>query len=93
MKDPPLSTGFPQLFAGLATLSLSLILSSWIAAKAIGDFKQADNVLVVTGSAKRPIRSDYIVWRLSVSTQGAIAQSAYRDLDVTASSGTCFSLR
>ena len=81
MKDSPLSKGFPQLFAGLATLSLSLILSSWIAAKAIGDFKQADNVLVVTGSVKRPIRSDYIVWRLSVSTQGAIAQSAYRDLD------------
>ena len=81
MKDSALLRRFPQVFAGLATLSLSLVLSSFIAAKAIRDFKQANDVLVVTGSAKRPIRSDYVVWRLSLSTQEAIAQSAYQNLD------------
>jgi hypothetical protein len=80
MQDSPLRGRFPQLFAGLVTLSLSLVLSSWIGAKAIRDVKQANDVLVVTGSAKRPIRSDYLIWRLSISSQQANAQTAYRDL-------------
>lgn len=81
MKDSPSPRHFPQLFAGLATLSLALVLSSLIGAKAIRDFKQANDVLVVTGSAKRPIRSDYMIWRLSISSQQATPQSAYRALD------------
>lgn len=80
MKASPSLERFPQLFAGLVALSLSLVLSSLIGAKAIHDFKKANDVLVVTGSAKRPIRSDYIIWRLSVSSQQSSAQSAYRDL-------------
>ncbi|ELR99070.1 SIMPL domain-containing protein [Gloeocapsa sp. PCC 73106] len=75
---------FPQLFAGLTALSLSLVLSSWIASQAVKDVKQANDVLNVTGSAKRPIRSDYIVWRLSISSQQSDSQSAYRDLTLQA---------
>ncbi|MGB5713894.1 MAG: SIMPL domain-containing protein, partial [Waterburya sp.] len=71
---------FPQLFAGLAALSLSLIVSSSIFAKAIHGFKQASDVLVVTGSAKRPIRSDYIILRFSVSSQEPTAKAAYQNL-------------
>ncbi len=71
---------FPQLFAGLTFLSLSLVISSLIGASAIRDFQQSRDVLVVTGSAKRAIRADYIVWRLSVSSQQATAQAAYQDL-------------
>ncbi|MGG6297280.1 SIMPL domain-containing protein [Leptolyngbya sp. AN02str] len=71
---------FPQLFAGFAALSLALVISSAIGAKAVHDVKQTNDVLVVTGSAKRPIRSDYMIWRLSVSSQEPTAQAAYRDL-------------
>jgi uncharacterized protein len=71
---------FPQFFAGLAALSMALVVSSLIGATAIQDLKQADDALVVTGSAKRPIRSDYIIWRLSVSSQQPTAQAAYQDL-------------
>lgn len=71
---------FPQFFAGFVALSLALVLSSLIGAKAIRDVKQANDVLVVTGSAKRPIRSDYIILRLSVSSQQPTAQAAYQDL-------------
>ena len=71
---------FPQLFAGLAALSLSLVVSSFIFAKAIREFKQANDVLVVTGSAKRPIQSDYIILRFSVSSQEPTAKAAYQNL-------------
>lgn len=71
---------FPQFFAGLTALSIALVVSSLIGATAIRDFKRANDVLVVTGSAKRPIRSDYMIWRLSVSSQRPTAQAAYQDL-------------
>lgn len=80
MNDSILKRSFPQLFAGLLALSVSLVLSSVIAAKAVRDVKLANDVLVVTGSAKQPIRSDYIIWRLSVSSQEATPQEAYQEL-------------
>lgn len=79
MKDFALKP-WPQLFAGLLALSVALVLSSFIGAQAIRDFKRANDVLVVTGSAKRPIRSDSVIWRLSVSSQQPTAQAAYQDL-------------
>ncbi|TVQ46186.1 MAG: SIMPL domain-containing protein [Gloeocapsa sp. DLM2.Bin57] len=77
MKD---SQPFPQLLAGLTILSLSLVISSWIATTGLKTIRRADDVLVVTGSAKQPITSDYIIWRFSVSTQQQDPQSAYQDL-------------
>ncbi len=80
MQDLSSRDRFPQLFAGLAALSLALVVSSFMGATAIRSFKQANDALIVTGSAKRPIRSDYVVWRVSVSSQQPTAQAAYRDL-------------
>ncbi|HEY9657870.1 MAG TPA: SIMPL domain-containing protein [Allocoleopsis sp.] len=80
MQNSSSSGRFPQLFAGLAALSLAMVLSAWIGAKAIRDVKQSNDVLIVTGSAKRPIRSDYIIVRLTVSSQRPTAQAAYQDL-------------
>lgn len=71
---------FPQLLTGLALLSLSLVVSTAIAAKALLEVKSSNDVLIVTGSAKRPITSDYIVWGFSVSSQQPTAQAAYQDL-------------
>lgn len=71
---------FPQLFAGLAALSLAMVISSVVGANAIRTIKQSNDALVVTGSAKRPIRSDYIVWRASISSQQPTAQAAYQEL-------------
>ncbi len=71
---------FPQLFAGLTLLSASLIISSFMWAGAIRNIKRVDDALVVTGSAKRPIRSDYIVWRISISSQQPTTQAAYQQL-------------
>jgi hypothetical protein len=71
---------FPQLLVGLAIFSVALVVSSWMAAGAIRHLKRADDALVVTGSAKRAIRSDYIIWRISVSSQQPTSQAAYQQL-------------
>ncbi|NCQ95830.1 MAG: SIMPL domain-containing protein [Microcystis wesenbergii Mw_QC_S_20081001_S30D] len=80
MKDSSIFRRFPQVFAGLSVLSIALVLSSWIAARSLLEVKRASDVFVVTGSAKRAITSDYILWRLSVSSQQPTARDAYRDL-------------
>ena len=80
MREFSIGERFPQLFAGLAALSFSLVISSYIFAKAIPQFKLANDVLTVTGSAKRPIQSDYIILRFSVSSQESTAQAAYQNL-------------
>lgn len=71
---------FPQLFAGLTVLSLSLLGSATIGREAIIEFKSANDVLVVTGSAKRPIQSDYIILSFSISSQESTAKDAYSSL-------------
>ena len=80
MRTSSIQEHFPQLFAGLAVLSFSLIVSSFVFSKSIREFKQANDVLVVTGSAKRPIKSDYIILRFSLSSQEATAKAAYQNL-------------
>ncbi|MDJ0648535.1 MAG: SIMPL domain-containing protein [Xenococcaceae cyanobacterium MO_188.B19] len=80
MKASSLMDRFPQLFAGLSVLSLALVISSLVFAKGIQEFKRANDVLVITGSAKRPIKSDYIILRLSVSSQESTAKIAYQNL-------------
>jgi uncharacterized protein len=71
---------FPELFAGLTLLSVSLIISSLLWARAIQDIKRVDDALLITGSAKRPIKSDYIVWKVLVSSQQPTTQAAYQEL-------------
>lgn len=71
---------FPQLFAGLTLLSIALIVSSSMWAGAIRNLKRADDALTITGSAKRSIKSDYIVWRVSLSSQQPTTQAAYQQL-------------
>lgn len=74
------SNRLPELLAGLAIFSLALVVSAWMGAGAIRNLKRGDDALVVTGSAKRAIRSDYIIWRISVSSQQPNAQAAYQEL-------------
>lgn len=70
---------FPQLFWGMAILSASLVVGSTIGSYAIGRLRSRD-VLTVIGSAKRPIRSDYVVWRSSVSAQQPTLRESYQQL-------------
>nr|WP_310483480.1 SIMPL domain-containing protein [Chamaesiphon sp. VAR_48_metabat_403] len=78
------STGFrdrfPQLFAGLTLLSAALIVSSSLWAAAIRDIKRVDDALIIIGSAKKPIKADYIVWKIALSSQQPTSQAAYQEL-------------
>jgi uncharacterized protein len=71
---------FPELFAGLTLLSAALIVSSFLWAGAIRNIKRVDDALLITGSAKRPIRADYIVWKVSLASQQPTTQAAYQEL-------------
>lgn len=76
---------FPQLFWGLIALAVALVAASALGASAIRDAKRAGDQLEVTGSARRAIRSDFVVWRLSVTSQAPTLQEAYAA--VTADAG------
>ena len=80
MESNILRDRFPQLFAGLALVSASLIVSSFMWSGAIRNIKRADDTMVVTGSAKRPIKADYMVWRVTISSQQPTTQAAYAQL-------------
>jgi len=67
-------------FAGMLALSIALVLAALIAAGAIRQVKRAADTITVTGSAKQPIRSDYVIWRGSVVAQRPSLQEAYRDV-------------
>ena len=62
---------------GLLAIAAALVLSAFIAAGAAVRVKRAADAITVTGSAKRPIRSDFIVWRGTVADQQpSLAESA-----------------
>ncbi|MFM2311073.1 MAG: hypothetical protein RLZZ04_349 [Cyanobacteriota bacterium] len=71
---------FPQLFNGLLALSIAIVMAAFIGGKAIQDVKKANDVLTVTGSAKRTISADYITWRLSVASNKPTLQQAYQEV-------------
>jgi hypothetical protein len=68
-----------SLLAGLVAVALAIGLGSLAIADGIRDRGQND-VLSVTGSAKRRIVSDYIVWNVSVSSQRGTPQAASKEL-------------
>jgi uncharacterized protein len=72
-----MSERFPQLFWGLVALAAGLVLAAVLGAGAVRDAKRAGDQIEVTGSARRPIRSDFAVWRLAVASQSLTPQEAY----------------
>jgi len=65
---------------GMLFLAAALVIAAFIAASAIRYVKSANDTITVTGSARRPIRSDFVVWRGHVSAQRQDLQEAYREV-------------
>ena len=61
-------------------LAIGLIVSSLIFSWAYKDSKKGDESITVTGSAKKRIKSDLVVWSAGVSTQSAQIADAYKQL-------------
>ena len=67
------------LLVGLALIAVSFAVGAYAIADGIRN-RNRDDVIVVTGSAKQRIESDYVVWDISVSSQQASADAAAREL-------------
>ncbi len=73
-----MSERFPQLFFGMIALSIALVISSVTGALLLRDLRRTNDQVEVTGSARMPIRSDYIIWRGSVAAQQPTLAQAYQ---------------
>lgn len=65
--------------AGFA-LAVALVLSSIVGAWAYTHSKKSDQTVTVTGSAKKRIKSDLVIWRAGVSYQAPQLSEAYKAL-------------
>ena len=68
------------LFAGLTLLALAIALGSVFVAGGIRDRNRGGDVITVTGSAKKRIVSDYIVWDATLSSNEPTAAAALSEL-------------
>jgi hypothetical protein len=69
------------LLAGLTLLAIAVGVGAFAVADGIRDRNPSqDDVLTVTGSAKKRILSDYVVWNVSVASQRPTAAAAAREL-------------
>ena len=57
-------------------LVLAALIFGWFFASA----KQGDQTITVTGSAKKRIKSDLVIWKAGVSYQAPVLADAYRSL-------------
>ena len=69
-----------QHLYGLAALALSLLLGLVAVSGSLKDLRKGNEEVAVTGSARRAIRSDFVVWRLSVAVQSPSLSAASQDL-------------
>lgn len=76
MNGERFGTGFG---AGVA-LAIGLVLASLIFGFSFVRARRGDQTITVTGSARKRIKSDLVVWRASVSYQASVLADAYRSL-------------
>jgi len=67
------------LLGGLALLAIAFVIGSIFIGHGIRD-KNRNDVISVTGSAKKRIVSDYVVWDLAVTSEQASADAAAHEL-------------
>jgi hypothetical protein len=68
------------LFGGLALLAIAFVIGAIAIGHGIRD-RNRNDVIVVTGSAKKRITSDYVIWSVSVTSQQSSATAAAKELD------------
>ena len=69
-----------QTFNAAVVLAIGLVVASAIFGWSYSRSKKADESITVTGSAKRRIKSDLIVWSASISAQSTQISEAYKQL-------------
>ncbi len=71
---------FPQLFWGLVVVTAGLIAVGWFTYAGIRAAKRGNDIITVTGSARRTVRSDYVTWSGSYFVNEMTMQRGYEVL-------------
>ena len=69
-----------HLFNAGFALAVALVLSSIVGAWAYTHAKGSEQAVTVTGSARKRIKSDLVIWRSAVTYQAPQLSDAYRSL-------------
>jgi hypothetical protein len=72
--------GKSQVLHGALALALGIVIAASIGAWAFVHVKNRDQTIVVTGSARRRIKSDLIIWKTGVTANAARLADAYQAL-------------
>jgi uncharacterized protein len=72
--------GLPELFLGLLSLAVAIVLTAHIAAGTIHDARHTGDTVTVTGSARKPISADLVQWSLEVDARASSSAIAARQL-------------
>jgi uncharacterized protein len=67
-------------FMGAVVLAVGLVVATTIGGWFFVKGKRGDQTITVTGSARKRIKSDLVVWRSAVSYQAPVLSEAYRSL-------------
>src|SRR3989442_6702584 len=67
------------LLIGLALLAIAVFFGAVVVGDGIRN-RNTSNVITVTGSARKPIVSDFVVWDASVSSQADTPEAALKEL-------------
>jgi uncharacterized protein len=74
------SLALPELFLGLLSIGIAVVLTAKIVAGTIHDARHIRDTISVTGSARKPITSDLVRWSLTVSREAPTAAAAAKRL-------------
>jgi hypothetical protein len=74
------SLALPELFLGLLSIGVAVVLTAKIVSGTIHDARHIRDTISVTGSARKPIRSDLVRWSLTVSHESSTAAAAAKRL-------------
>lgn len=69
-----------NLFNGMLALAIGIVVAATIFGWSYSKSKKGDEAITVTGSAKKRIKSDLIVWSASITAQSAQISDAYKQL-------------
>src|SRR6266850_6442716 len=75
-----MSDRFGSIFPAAVVLALGLMFASAISGWAFVKGRRSDQSVTVTGSARKRIKSDLVIWRAAVSYQSPVLGDAYRSL-------------
>jgi hypothetical protein len=75
-----MSEGRSGTFLAGLVIAVALVVSTAIGGWFFVKGKRGDQTITVTGSARRPIRSDRVIWRCAITYQASALADAYRSL-------------